>query len=628
MLGNAFRVIKLHQTFTTREEAFQNYPLPEVWETWYQKWAFEPRDLVLLVMSMRNSDRALDRQLPNKCEFVPEKYWEKIHYWNAPLVGIFGALTGLHPMENSDAFFVQATVRLFSSLSEEVRKAEPNKNYITPNGYGWQQGTDVHVFINRVNLGAMDKALIPLYWNLFNWRQYSGRENNILNSIPPLLLFCRAYKIGTINQHDVYRSLLTADNIRLLSGQIRHARDFDYFEHFDFLKPMFDTVRDHILDIELKRGDSPTAVSSLAVQLGRIHGVKRLTQVMAGMGKTSLQKGYFYGWSSSYDKQTVFSNLLKNCHALESDAQEAFDASMERIKATEQRLIEMAMFAPQWQGYVSKNLGWKGLDNAIWWMHAHTKTDGYRAQNAEAESEIARYSTLDVQEFKDGAVDKDWFLKAYKEIGKERWPLVYEAAKYITDGNGHRRARIYSDVLIGNLSLKEVTEKIASKRDQDYVRIYGLAPLNKSNPQKDILARYEFIQEFKKGSRQFGAQKQASEAAAVQVAMDNLARNAGYPDPIRLTWAMETKQVQTILAKETQVQFDDVVIGLIIDEEGEADVVAFQGGKSTQGHPRQIQKGRKSGGTPWLQKGPQGAIPKIQKGTGRGHGPGRCVFTA
>ena len=112
-------------------------------------------------------------------------------------------------------------------------------------------------------------------------------------------------------------------------------------------------------------------------------------------------------------------------------------------------------------------------------MHAHTKTDAYRSMNAETESEVAKYSALDVEEFKQGAVDKGWFLKAYKEIGKERWPLVYDAAKYITDGNGHRRARIYADVLNGTLALHDISEKISNKRDQDYVRIYGLMPLNK-----------------------------------------------------------------------------------------------------------------------------------------------------
>jgi hypothetical protein len=84
--------------------------------------------------------------------------------------------------------------------------------------------------------------------------------------------------------------------------------------------------------------------------------------------------------------------------------------------------------------------------------------------------------------------------------------------------------------------------------------------------------------------------RQTSEALAIRVAMENLARNAGYADPIRLTWAMETKQVQTILSKETQAELEGVTVGLIIDEEGKAEVVTFNGEKQLKTIPVKIKK--------------------------------------
>ena len=125
------------------------------------------------------------------------------------------------------------------------------------------------------------------------------------------------------------------------------------------------------------------------------------------------------------------------------------------------------------------------------------------------------------------------------------------------------------------------------------MRIYGLTPLTKSNPAKDILTRYEFLQQFKKGSRQFGAQKQTSEAAAIRVGMENLARNAGYPDPMRLTWAMEIKQVQSILSKETEVKYEETTIRLIIDQDGEAEVVAYKEDKALKAIPPKYKKDKK-----------------------------------
>lgn len=108
--------------------------------------------------------------------------------------------------------------------------------------------------------------------------------------------------------------------------------------------------------------------------------------------------------------------------------------------------------------------------------------------------------------------------------------------------------------MTGDLKIREVTAKVKDKRDQDYLRVYGLVPLSKTNAEKDVLSRYEYLQQFKKESREFGSMKQTSEALALRVALENLARNAGYPDPIRLTWAMESQQVQQILSKDTQVK--------------------------------------------------------------------------
>lgn len=59
-----------------------------------------------------------------------------------------------------------------------------------------------------------------------------------------------------------------------------------------------------------------------------------------------------------------------------------------------------------------------------------------------------------------------------------------------------------------------------------------------------IKERYMFLQKFKKESKQFGAQRRASEAAAVQIALQNMAINAGYQDVTRLILRMESLVAQ------------------------------------------------------------------------------------
>jgi hypothetical protein len=564
----------------------KSYPLQEVWQGWKEKWAITQSDLFLMKKGFEHTANSYikmkAKQLPDITEFVPERH-QKLNRYNNPILALLSVLS---VPEEMDEFLLGATVRTFASLDEQTLKKGLKEDAPQDFREGWQQMSGVQLFLKRVKPQSMPDELVTLCWNLYHWKQFTGLPECIPFNVIPLMVYCRAYEKGLIGEQDLLRGLLEKDHMQILSSPMR---DFDYFARFPFLSPFFEKVRDYVLDIELKRGDLPTSVTDVATEIYILYGVNRFAEIIAGLGKTSLWKGYYYGGSDT-SKTASFSELLRRCFALPTDTQQQFNEAMQRIKATEQRLIEAAMYAPQWQWYVSNYLGWKGLDSAIWWMHAHTKTDAYTSVNSVTESEIARYSSLDVEEFKNGAVDKEWFLKAYKEIGAARWPLVYDAAKYITDGNGHRRARIYADVLLGVLNLNEVAEKITTKRDQDYVRIYGLAPLNKS---KDILSRYEFLQQFKKESKQFGAQKQSSEALSIQISMENLARNAGYPDPLRLTWAMETKQVQTILSKETQVQYEDVLIGLVIDEDGEADVVSFKGDKMLKDIPSKYRKDKK-----------------------------------
>jgi hypothetical protein len=81
----------------------------------------------------------------------------------------------------------------------------------------------------------------------------------------------------------------------------------------------------------------------------------------------------------------------------------------------------------------------------------------------------------------------------------------------------------------------DLVGRIKAKRNADALRALGHLPLAKgAAQQKDVLDRYKIIQEFVRRSKEFGAQRQASEKRAAAIALDNLARTAGYADPIRL----------------------------------------------------------------------------------------------
>ncbi|MBL1219312.1 DUF4132 domain-containing protein [Chryseobacterium sp. L7] len=599
LMGNTFRHIRNNTEGFTSAQIAENYPLHEVWAQWYKDSGLQPRDLFLLTFA-ENCDRKKFRDFLENYVFyhkdiIPNPL-KSDYYWDNPVKRILEVLQYKFVFEEKTDFLIDACSTLFAHLPDDVinYKAKEN-NYYYGGGTGWQQLGFFNIFLQAVPFKGLTDEQYVKQWNLYRWMQYNGLEENKKHSVPNFYLFCKAYELNVITKDELYEGIFTADSvIRDLTGAktttVYHHQE-RYTDTFPFLKPIIEDIQNKFLDVELIRGDANTAVSQFVQEFQTIYGTNRLVQLLKGLGKSTLYANYIYSYGNeSMTKQKLFSYLIKNSHPLESDTQESFNEMMKKEKISELRLIQAAVYAPQWQKLISTYLGWKGLDSAIWWMHAHTKTSAYQAQNSELESEVAKYSSVDVQEFQDGAVDKDWFTQAYKELGKARWEMLYESAKYISDGNGHRRARLYSDTLTGDLKIKEVTAKVKDKRDQDYLRVYGLVPLSKANPEKDVLSRYEYIQQFKKESKEFGSMKQASESLAIRVALENLARNAGYPDPIRLTWAMETKQIQTILSKETQVTIDGVTAGLIIEDDGKAEMVVFRDDKQLKSIPPKIKK--------------------------------------
>lgn len=598
LMGNTFREIKRNTEGFTPQQLAENYPLHEVWEQWFKDSGLLPRDLFLLTFA-ESCDRKIFRNFLEDYVFYHKEIipnpTKGTYYWENPIIRILGSLKNKFVFEEVVDFAIDACSTLFAHLPEDVinyKGKDSGDYYYRDQGNGWQQLGFFDVFLRVIPMKNLTDEQYIKQWNLYRWMQFNGLSENIKKFVPDFYFFCKAYELKVITKEELFEGILTASSaINDLTTIKSNYNNEKYVELFPFLKPMIKEIQDKFLDIELIRGDANTSVSHFVQQFRSIYGAHRFVQILKGLGKSGLYANYIYSYGSeSMTKQKLFSWLISNCYPLESDIQKSFDELIKKEKITELRLIQAAVYAPQWQQFISNHLGWKGLDSAIWWMHAHTKTGAYEAQNAKLESEVAKYSSVDIQEFKDGAVDKDWFTKAYKELGKARWEMLYESAKYISDGNGHRRARLYSDTLAGSLKIKEVTAKVKDKRDQDYLRVYGLVPLSKANPEKDVLNRYEYIQQFKKESKDFGSMKQSSEALAIRVALENLARNAGYPDPIRLTWAMETKQIQSLLSKDTQVTIDGVTIGLIIEDNGKAELVVFRDDKQLKSIPPKIKK--------------------------------------
>ena len=352
-----------------------------------------------------------------------------------------------------------------------------------------------------------------------------------------------------------------------------------------FPDTQLELLKTRMLQVELQRGDLPTDASIYINSLSEIEGAQYFFEALERMGKEPFAKGYYYG--NDLTKRRTFSHILEVSQPNATDTFAAFKAHLDKIKITDKRLVEAACYALHWADWIGDYLQIKDFKEAIWWFIAHT-TD---YMDAEKETIVSQYSTVPRDDFQRGAIDVDWYHRVHKAVGKEGWKLIQESAKYLSDGMGYRRVKLYSAVLTGEIKLDEVIQKITEKRDKDYVMALGLVPINKKKEEEDLVRRYNLLQTFLKESKQFGQQRQESEKNAVEIGLDNLSRNAGYEDSIRFSWAMEAKATQQIMEKAT-LTLDDTTIKLVVDEQGKAELEVTKGDKTLKSIPDKYKKNK------------------------------------
>lgn len=436
-------------------------------------------------------------------------------------------------------------------------------------------------------------------WRLFHWTDKP--YPSVKRHHPPFELVLKAWSAGEATEADVIDQLLGDRpseyyygkdffDLRTLSGRRPH----EFFKTYPKLHELVERCKARILEIELARGELPTAATAAALCIRSLEGADVLLQLLVALGDRDLVRGdvrYERG------KSQVLSHLIRVCTPSSTDTPEAFADRCKALGISETRLVELGVFAPQWARFVECALEWPGAAEAIWWLHAHTKERGWHVDQEVREiwqAEISEHTPLKPDDLLDGAVDVAWFWRAYGMLGAERWEAIYESAKLASSGIGHTRARLFADAMLGKLEEAELIKRIQIKRHQDSVRALGLLPIATNRAQDDVnqivLARYKVLQEFLHSAKQFGSQRQASEKLAVRIGLHNLARTAGYPDPVRLEWAMEIQAFRDLADGPVIIHAGDAIARLSINAVGEAKLDVEKRGRPVKTVPQALKK--------------------------------------
>lgn len=353
-------------------------------------------------------------------------------------------------------------------------------------------------------------------------------------------------------------------------------------------KAIYNKIIDMVLDVELKRGDTPTVFSGAIHSIDTVYGMNRLFQILKALGSDTLDRNTYYSWYYGYSsggtgRKECLSHLLKCCVPLPTDTSDMFAEGVKKLKLSSARLAEVAMYSPAWVDLIEEYLGCPGFKSGCYYFMAHMNE---RFDDKKA-AMIAKYTPLSESELNDGCFDTKWFFETYEKLGDKTFMLLYKAAKYIADGNKHSRARKYADSALGKLTRDELETIIKDKRNKDYLMSYGLLPIENDD---DILHRYSFLQQFLKESKQFGALRRASESKCVAVALKNLATTAGFEDDMRLILAMETALVTSNAEYFKGMDIDGYSCRIKTDIQGKAALEIKKDGKVLKSVPAAIKK--------------------------------------
>ncbi len=432
-------------------------------------------------------------------------------------------------------------------------------------------------------------------WRLLRWTTQLKRA--WLQNPPALQETLEAQRVGVATEADIYLQLLGPrpaspyryNNFPELS-ELSARKPHPFFTRYPAIGPIYANCLRRVLEVELQRGEMPTEATPAALGLRSISGVDWFIRILQTLDSLHLKRGASYGDTS---RARTFSHLLRVSFPGPDETPAQFSAQVKAAGLSQQQLIEAAVYAPQWAHFIEQVLRWPGFADAVWWIHAHTRDRNWYVDQAIREfweAQIAERTPLSNADLYDGAVDVAWFQRAYAALGKKRWETLYKAAKYSSSGIGHTRAQLFADAMLGHLKAQDIIKRIQTKRHQFSVCALGLVPLPSKQRDRAVLQRYQVFQEFLRTSRKFGSQRRQSEGTAARIGLENLARTAGYRDPLRLQWAMELQEIADLRHGPITITRENVTVLLRVDQAGQPHLDVTRNGRPLKQIPPRLKK--------------------------------------
>lgn len=567
-------------------------------------------------------------------EFVALRYRRAVS-------GILSWLVRLDPPTNGADFLLDAVEASFALAPEDGQKGllDLAKNPIDLDHWenyklkdmDWRERGLYRFWLQRIQgfaslpLSWINEGHRTRLWQLLHWRDepVAGAPRKR----PSYALLNDAYTSGAAADADWFDELLgarktarygtTFESFSRLTARRPKKEDRQILDHKPEIAAIVDRCRHRVLEIELARGEEATPATRAALDLRSSYGIDLLLQILAKLGKTSFKVVSPYTDAQQASRSQVLTHLAGISYPNAQDDRADFvlkvKAAIRSNQFPEERILELAFHAPQWSQYVEAYFGWPGFCEALYWMLAHMSYIGNIGEQAaigaespdEAKADedeqttmsagwsrlITERTPLSEKERREGAVDIQWFHKVYALLKPKQWEAMSKAARYASTPAAAKRAQFVADVLLGKASRKELIEGIRKRFLKENVRLFGLLPLAKGEKRdKDVAERYKVLVEYRKYAKQLSAMSKEDAVRAAEVGFQNLARTAGYADPLRLEWAMEAESVKDLAKGSVEAERDGVTVRLELDESSRPTLTVRRGEKELKSIPPEIKK--------------------------------------
>ncbi len=328
LLGNYLRGPKWDQSDLKDKASYEEVVLFDTWNNWFKNSPLTPYDVELITCTFNQYTSSFGDWIKDlDIDHLPGEFnyqFNNAHFnYSQQLFFLLQMFKILYSFEDRIDLCLRSYENFIGSIPKD-KLNEPIEREYGDDLY-WQDLSSVNLWSSKLTYkDELNNEQIAKLWNLKKW-SYDISETKNSNYLPKLLTYAMAYEKGIISKEDIYFNLFVSDNLSTITSKPFPNQSFILTDRYPFLKDLANPVIDRILEIELKRGDSPTSVSQLISHISKIEGIDRFFKVLVGLEKETFVRNSYYGWgSTSSTKRDNFSKIIRILEPQSDDTKEKF----------------------------------------------------------------------------------------------------------------------------------------------------------------------------------------------------------------------------------------------------------------------------------------------------------------